>query len=172
MTGGAVVWFTGLPASGKSTLAAHLAARLREARCAAVVLDGDDVRDALVPRPGHDDAGRDGLYRSLAGLAALIAHQGAIAIVAATAHRRAWREHARALAPRFVEVHVATPLAECRRRDPKHLYAAAANLPTLPGIGVPYEPPLHPAVVAPAGDDDAVLDAVLALLEIGGVATA
>jgi adenylylsulfate kinase len=172
MTGGAVVWFTGLPASGKSTLAVHLAARLREARRPAVILDGDDVRDALVPRPGHDEASRDGVYRSLAGLGAMFARQGVIAIVAATAHRRVWRDHARTLVPRFVEVHVATSLAECRRRDPKGLYANAANLPTLPGVGVAYEAPLRPEVVAAAGDDAGVLDAVLALLEVGGVAIA
>ncbi len=51
---GAVVWLTGLPASGKSTLATRLEARLREARVPAVVLDGDEVREVLVPSPGHD----------------------------------------------------------------------------------------------------------------------
>ncbi len=168
MTDGAVVWFTGLPASGKSTLAVRLASRLRDERCPAVVLDGDAVREVLSPRPGHDDAGREALYGSLAGLAALIARQGTVAIVAATAHRRAWREHARTLAPRFVEVHVATALAECQRRDPKLLYAA--NLPALPGVGVPYEAPDRPEVVAPHGDDPRVVDAVLAALAERGVA--
>jgi len=158
----AVVWLTGLPASGKSTLAVSLAAHLGAVRQPAVILDGDDVREVLVPRPGHDEAGRDAMYRTLAGLAALIARQGVIAIVAATAHRRAWREFARSLAPRFVEVHVATPLAECRRRDPKGLYAAAPR--DLPGAGVAYEAPTAAEVIAPTGDNAAAIDAILAAL--------
>ena len=93
--GGAVVWITGLFASGKSTLAARTAARLRDAGAAAVVLDGDDVREVFVPPHGYDDAGRDAFYRTLAGLAALIARQGTIVIVPATAHLRRWREYAR-----------------------------------------------------------------------------
>lgn len=166
---GAVVWLTGLPASGKSTLATRLEARLREARVPAVVLDGDEVREVLVPPPGHDPAGRDACYRTLAGLAALLARRGQVAIVAATAHQRAWRELARARAPRFVEVHVATPVDECRRRDPKGLYATAAIAAALPGAGVAYEPPLCPDVIAPHGDDPRAADAVLALLGVGGL---
>lgn len=167
MNGGAVVWLTGLPASGKSTLAERIAAHLREVRVPSVVLDGDDVRDVLVPHPGHDEADRDAFYQTLGGLAALLARRGLVVVVAATAHRRAWRDHARHRAPRFVEVHVATPLDECRRRDPKGLYARAASLPDLPGVGVAYEAPLHPDVVAARGDDAASASAVLALLGIG-----
>ncbi len=166
MSDGAVVWFTGLPASGKSTLAERLAARLRAERVAAVVLDGDEVRDVLVPRPGHDREGRDAFYRTLAGLACLLAHRDLVAIVAATAHRRGWRDQARAQAPRFIEVHVATPLEECQRRDPRGLYADAEARADLPGIGFPYEPPAHPDVVAPSGDDSRVIDAVLGLLGV------
>jgi adenylylsulfate kinase len=168
-TAGAVVWLTGLPASGKSTLAERIAAALREARVAAVVLDGDEVREVIEPRPGHEPAARDAFYRTLAGLAALLARRGLVVLVAATAHRRAWRAHARELAPRFVEVHVATPLDECRRRDPRGLYARSASLPELPGVNVAYEPPEHAELVAPHGDDPRAADAVLALLGVGGI---
>lgn len=164
MSPGAVVWFTGLPASGKSTLAASLATRLRERGVATVVLDSDQVRAALVPPPGHDSVARDGFYRSLGGLAALLARQGLVTLVAATAHRRAWRDVAQAMAPRYLEVFVDTPLAECQRRDPKGLYAAAGALPHLPGVNVPYEPPAAPDVVASPGADEAALDAILARL--------
>ena len=170
MSDGAVVWLTGLPGSGKSTLAARIAVALREARVPAVVLDGDEVREALVPRPAYDDAGRDGFYRSLGQLAVLLARQGLVVVVPATAHRRVWRDQTRRRAPRFVEVHVDTPLAECRRRDPKGLYARAAALPDLPGAAAPYEAPLEPEVVAPGGGDGRTVSAVLALLGIGGVA--
>lgn len=168
---GAVVWVTGLPSSGKSTLAASLAARLRDAGREPLVLDGDDVRAALVPRPGYDDAGRDAFYATLAGLAGLAARQGLVAIVAATAHRRAWRDRARAGAPRFVEVHVATPVEECRRRDAKGLYARAEAAAALPGAGLAYEPPVSPEVVAPAGDDPRAVEAVLAHLGVGSRTT-
>jgi len=161
---GAVVWLTGLPGSGKSTLAARLAARLATARVPTLILDSDEVREALAPPPSYDDLGRDGFYTTLAQLACLVARQGLVAIVAATAHRRRWRDRARACAPRFVEVHVATSIDECRRRDPKGLYRRADATSLLPGVGVPYEPPLAPEVIAPDGDDAATGDAVLAKL--------
>jgi adenylylsulfate kinase len=157
---------TGLPASGKSTLAARLARRLHELGREPLVLDGDRVRALLVPRPGYDEEGRDAFYQTLVGLACEAARQGLIAIVAATAHRRAWRDRARAEAPRFVEVHVATPLDECRRRDPKRLYAQLAEDGALPGVGAAYEPPTCPEVVAPAGDDPRIVELIVDWLRI------
>lgn len=167
MSAGAVVWLTGLPAAGKSSLAARAAARLRAAGVAAAVLDSDEVRDALVPPPGHDDLARDAFYRTLAGLAAMLARQGLVVLVPATAHRRVWRELARALTPRFVEVFVDTSLDECRRRDPRGLYAAAGVLPHLPGVNVPYEPPHAPELVVRPGDEEQALAALCARLGLG-----
>ena len=163
---GVVVWLTGLPSSGKSTLAREVAARLREARRGVLVLDGDAVRDVLRPRPGYDDASRDAFYATLAGLAALAASQDLVALVPATAHRRAFRERARELAPRFVEVHVDTPLEESERRDDKGFYAKAraAGGGTMPGLGVAFEPPLAPDAVARPGDARAV-EVVIAAIE-------
>ncbi len=164
--GGAVVWLTGLPASGKSTLASRLEERLRGLGRAAVVLDGDEVREALVPRPGYSPEERDAFYETLARLAALLARQGHPVLVAATAPRRAHRAAARALAPRFVEVFVDVPAEECARRDPKGLWAQAraGAAPTLPGAGAPYEPPEAPEVRARGGEDGAAVEAVLARL--------
>lgn len=167
MSHGAVVWLTGLPSSGKTTLAERIAARLREERVPAVVLDSDEVRDVVVPSLGHGVADRDVFYQTLGGLASLLARRGLVVLVAATAHRRVWREHARHRAPRFIEVYVATPLEECRRRDPKGLFARAGDLPDLPGVGVAYEPPLRPEVIAAQGDEAEAAAAVLALLGIG-----
>lgn len=157
---GVVVWLTGLPASGKTTLARRAAAALRERGRPVAILDGDEIRASLVPPPGYDDAAREAFYATLANLAAVLARQGLVVLVPATAHRRALRQRARERAGRFVEVHVATPLDECRRRDPKGLYRQGASL--LPGGGhVEYEPPEAPDVVAQGGTDDAALGAVL-----------
>lgn len=159
---GAVVWLTGLPSSGKSTLAASLLDRLRGK---AALLDGDELRDALVPRPGYAPADRDAFYQTLAHLAALLAKQGLAVLVAATAHRRKWRTEARALAPRFIEVFVAVPAVECKRRDAKRLYARGVT--EMPGADLPYEPPLSPEVVAFGGLDSTAAEAVLHLLASG-----
>ncbi|HUL59315.1 MAG TPA: adenylyl-sulfate kinase [Anaeromyxobacteraceae bacterium] len=164
--GGAVVWVTGLPSSGKSTFAARLAGRLRAGGRPVALLDGDAVRAALVPAPGYDPAGRAAFYATLANLAALLAGGGLVAIVAATAHRRAFRDAARAAAPRFVEVLVDAAPEVCAARDAKGLWARAraGGAPELPGAGVAYERPVRPEVVARGGEDDAAVEAALRLL--------
>lgn len=160
--GGVVVWFTGLPSAGKSTLAQAVRQRLCEAGRPCVLLDGDDVRAALVPTPGHDEAGRAAFYGTLA----LLAHQGLVVLVAATAHRRSYREEARRLAPRFVEVYLDVPTTTCQARDAKGLYAraAAGDVSQLPGAGAAYEPPEAPEMVA-HGVGDALPIAALLLAE-------
>ncbi|MBL8914562.1 MAG: adenylyl-sulfate kinase [Archangium sp.] len=159
---GTVVWITGRPASGKSTFAATLRAAVLARGLSCAVLDSDAVREAL---GAHDysESGRHDFYQSLGSLAALLARQDLIVLVPATAHRRAYREAARARAPRFLEVFVSTPLEECARRDPKGLYARARSqhleLPT-----ADYEPPAQPDVVATGGHDErAVADVLVAL---------
>jgi len=160
---GAVVWLTGLPSSGKSTLAARLLAQLVAAGRPAALLDGDEVRDALVPRPGYAPAERDSFYATLARLAALLARQGLVVLVAATANRRAHRAQARSLAPRFLEVYLDVPTDECRRRDAKGLYARAAQGKTrdLPGADAAYEVPESPDVVARGGEDPGAVHEIL-----------
>jgi len=156
---GVVVWLTGLPSSGKSTLAERAASALRSQGRACCILDSDAVRKSLVPAPGYDDEARDDFYATLAQLAALLASQDLIVLVPATANLRRFRERARRLAPRYLEIHVATDAAICAERDAKGLYAKSARgeLDTLPGAGARYEPPPSPDVVANGGrDDDAV----------------
>jgi adenylylsulfate kinase len=160
---GTVVWFTGLPSSGKSTLARRVSERLRSAGREPVLLDGDAVRAALVPAPGYDAAGRDAFYATLARLAAALARDGHLVLVAATASHHAHRAAARALAPRFVEVWLDVPADECARRDPKGLWARAraGEAPHLPGAGEPYETPERPDVAARGGEDDAAVEEIL-----------
>lgn len=163
---GTVVWFTGLPSSGKSTLAGEVRSELRARGVAVAVLDGDAVRAALHPAPGYDPAARDDFYRTLADLAVLLAAQGLVVLVPATAHLARYRAYARAGAPRFVEVWVRTTADECARRDAKGLYAAASGgaAPGLPGAGVAYEEPLDPEVVARDGAGPAAVRAVLSAI--------
>lgn len=155
---GIVVWFTGLPQSGKSTLATRVRDRLVAAHRPCVLLDGDELRKVL-GADRYDDADRDDFYDRLAGLAVLLARQGHVVLVAATAPRQAHRVAARTAAPNHLEVCVRTPLADCERRDAKGLYARAraGDAPALPGVGVPYEPPLAPDVTAEGGHDDAAV---------------
>jgi adenylylsulfate kinase len=169
---GAIVWFTGLPSSGKTTLARRVQARFAEAGRVSVLLDGDELRD-LLGAHAYGPGDRDRFYRSLAALAGLLANQGVVVLVAATAPRRADRDRAReevgAGRPakgRFVEVWVETPLAECEARDPKGLYAAArrGEARELPGVGVAYESPVSPEVIADGGFDDRAVAAIEARL--------
>jgi adenylylsulfate kinase len=154
---GLVVWLTGLPSSGKSTLAVRTCEKLRATGSATLLLDSDDVRAALRPEPGCDEAGRDAFYETLARLAALAAAQGFIVFVAATAHRRAFRDRARSLSPVFLEVFVDTSIEECMRRDSKGLYerARTEGQGALPGVFVPYEAPTAAELVFRAEDHDA-----------------
>jgi adenylylsulfate kinase len=139
---GVVAWFTGLPSSGKTTLATAVAGELRLRGIGAVILDSDQLRAAIKPPLGYDDESRDALYATLAELAATIARQGHVVLVPATAHRRAYRDAARTLAPAYLEIFVDTPLEERMRRDTKGLYRQGVQL--APGVGVEYEPPLAP----------------------------
>jgi adenylylsulfate kinase len=163
---GVVVWLTGRPASGKSTLAARAAAMLRERHLPTAVLDGDAVRSAMMPQVGYDEAAREAFYAALGRLAALLAQQGLCVLVPATAHLRRFRDAARAIAPRFVEVYVDVSVEECAGRDAKALYAAArsGNAPSLPGVGAPYEPPPAPDVLARGGADAAAAERIVALV--------
>ncbi len=162
---GTVVWLTGKPSSGKSTLAKKIAERLGELSVPSAVLDGDQVRAALVPKPGYDEASRDCLYETLANLAALLAGQGFIVLVAATAHLRSFRARARERAPAFLEVYVNATQVEVEARDAKGLYRAAENgaVSSLPGKNVAYEEPLHPDVVASGGLDADAVERVISL---------
>jgi adenylylsulfate kinase len=154
---GLVVWLTGLPSSGKSTLAACTCEKLRATGSAALLLDEEDLRAALRPELGCDEEGHDAFHETLARLAALAAAQGFIVLVAATAHRRAFRDRARALSQVFLEVFVDTPLEECMRRDSKGLYerARTEGRGVLHGMHAGYEVPMAPELVLGSDERDA-----------------
>lgn len=163
MSAGVVAFITGLPSAGKSTLAERAFAALRERGVPTCLLDGDAVRACLVPKVGYEPHDRSDFYETLANLAGLIADQGLVVLVAATAPRREFRERARALAPTFIEIWLDTPLEECRLRDTKGLYAAAraGEAHDVPGGDDVYEPPLAPDVRATGGHDQAAVEALV-----------
>jgi adenylylsulfate kinase len=166
---GLVVWFTGLPSSGKTTLARAVKQRLDLRSVPCCLLDSDEVREALTPRPGYDSAGREAFYATLGALAALFARQSLVTLVSATAHQRAYRERARAMAARFMEVYVDTPLEECQRRDTKGLYrrARSGEITDVPGVHAAYEAPASPAIVAHGGASDDAVDEIVGAILLG-----
>ena len=162
---GRVVWLTGLPGAGKSTVADALERRLHGLGVHTYVLDGDNVRGGLNRDLGFDPADRAENVRRVAEVAALMLDAGLTVIVALVSPFSADRAAARNLfAPGdFVEVWVDTPLAVCARRDPKGLYARANSgaLSSMTGVGQSYEPPAAAEVVV---DGTAPLDQAVARL--------
>jgi bifunctional enzyme CysN/CysC len=150
---GATVWLTGLPASGKSTIAVAVERALVESGRFAYLLDGDNLRHGLSGDLGFDPASRSENIRRVAHVARLFADAGAVALVSLVSPFREDRESARRLHEAaelpFVEVFVDTPVEECARRDPKGLYARAraGRLTGLTGESAPYEPPTDPELV-------------------------
>lgn len=147
---GCVVWLTGLPAAGKSTIAAGLERGLFQCGCQARVLDGDHVRRGLCRDLGFSPKDRQENIRRVGEVARLFADAGFICITAFISPYRADRAMARKLMAngRFIEVFVNAPLAVCEARDPKGLYARARQhrLKNFTGITAPYELPLEPEV--------------------------
>src|SRR4051794_20574196 len=147
---GGTVWFTGLPSSGKSTVAAAVEARLLAEGRAAYVLDGDNLRHGLNGNLGFSVEDRAENVRRTAEVAALMADAGVVALASLVSPRAVDRAEARDVHSRaglpFLEVWVSTPLEECERRDPKGLYARAraGEIPDFTGIGQPYEEPVAP----------------------------
>jgi adenylylsulfate kinase len=141
-----VVWLTGLPGAGKTTIANHLVDYLTSRQCRVEMLDGDAIREVLPC--GFTANDRDRHVRSVGFLASRLEYHGVTVVVALVSPFRDSRVFARSLCQRFVEVHVSTSLSECQRRDPKGLYAAAlaGRLRGMTGVDAPYEPPLSPEV--------------------------
>lgn len=145
---GFVIWFTGLPSSGKTTLARLLQQRLAEQGINTQLLDSDELRRQLTPQPTYSAAERDWFYEMIVFLAQLLSQNGVNVLIAATAPQRKHREIARERLSRFAEVYVDCPIEVCQARDPKGLWQAASEgkISTLPGAGAAYEPPLSPEV--------------------------
>ncbi len=146
----AILWLTGLPAAGKSTLAAALERELFRARILPVVLDGDRLRAGLSQGLTFSTPDRNEAMRRAAEAALLLAGGGAVVMVAMISPFREARRQIAAQAMQqgiaFAEIYVNAPVAVCEQRDPKSLYrrARTGELRAVTGIDAPYEAPEQP----------------------------
>jgi adenylylsulfate kinase len=172
MDKGIVIWFTGVPASGKSTLAEGVQEKLEAMSLPVENLDADEVRTNLSPNLGYSEEGRDENTKRLAWFAMKLAGLGANVMIAAVAPLQKYRDRARDWNDNFVEVFVECPLKVCQERDPKGLYAraAAGEIDDIAGMHQPYEAPANPEVRIKTSDCtvEEGVDAVMAKLsELG-----
>ncbi len=173
----AILWFTGLSGSGKSTIANIVERELHALGAHTYMLDGDNVRHGLNRDLGFTDADRVENIRRVGEVAKLFVDAGAIVLCSFISPFRAERRMVRELVPaeEFIEVFVDTPIEECKRRDPKGLYARAleGKIKNFTGIDSPYEPPEEPEIVlgrsplAPEEEARRVLEALKARQIIG-----
>lgn len=171
-TAAAVLWFTGLSSSGKTTLAEAVATKIRARGEKMEVLDGDAARATFSIGLGFSRADRNMHVLRLAHVAHVLSRNGIFVAVAAISPYRRARAHARAIIGVFVEIHVKTPLEECVRRDVKGLYARAlrGEIANFTGISDPYEVPAAPEVEIDtrlASPDESADEIIWRLLQMG-----
>lgn len=144
----AVLWFTGLSGSGKSTIASRVTAELRARGVRVEHLDGDTIRD-IFPQTGFSRSEREAHVRRVGYLASRLERHGVVVIVSLISPYSEARQFVRELCANFIEVYVATPLPECERRDVKGLYQKArrGEIANFTGIDDPYEAPADPELI-------------------------
>jgi len=151
------VWITGLPGSGKSTVAETLVKFLLQKGVHAQLLSSDELRKVLTPKPTYSLEERDIVYATLVYIAKLLTKNGVNVVIDATGNLRRYRDNARNQIPKFMEAYLECPLEVCIEREskrtetrhaPQQIYKKAleGEAPTVPGIGQPYEPPTNPEI--------------------------
>ena len=165
---GAVLWFTGLSGSGKSTIAARVVEELKRRGQAVEYLDGDNIRD-IFPTIGFTRPERDAHIRRVGWVASRLEAHGVIAVTSLVSPYRESRDFVRGLSRDFREIYISTPFEECEKRDIKGLYAKArrGEIKNFTGLDDPYEAPVKPELdidTRQVSEDEAV-GRVLALLE-------
>jgi adenylylsulfate kinase len=150
--GSIAIWITGLPGSGKSTVADAL----KKYHPEFIILRMDELRRVVTPEPTFSDPERELVYRSLVYIAKKLTELGHHVVIDATGNLRKWRELARTLIPRFIEVYLKCPLEVCMEREghrlkrhkaPKDIYKKGTQGWPVPGMVVPYEEPLNPEII-------------------------
>lgn len=149
LTRGVTIWFTGLPSSGKSTVARILERNFRQWGLKVELLDGDVIRTNLSKGLGFSREDRDANIKRIGFVAHLLTRNDVIAIGAAISPFREARDYNRKLIGNFVEVYVKCSVDECEKRDVKGLFkkARAGEIKGFTGVDDPYEEPLHPELI-------------------------
>lgn len=157
---GVVIWFTGLSASGKSTIARYLEKMLYNLGCSTYVFDGDNVRHGLCGDLGFSPEDREENIRRIGEMVNLYVDAGIIGIAAFISPYRKDRESIRELVgkDRFMEIYIECPVDVCAARDQKGIYekARAGIIKEFTGISAPYEPPENPDLVIHSDQEDAM----------------
>lgn len=144
-----IIWFTGLPSSGKTTLGSLLTKYLIDRGVDVEWLDSDELRRVLTPNPKYTDEERDWFYRVLVWLAYRFYKHEITVVISATGNKREYRDWLRGLVDNFVEVYLKCDLKVCMERDVKGVYrlGLTGKSKTVPGLGVPYEEPTNPEII-------------------------
>jgi len=175
--GGLTLWFTGLPCSGKTTIAEIVKAKLEEENIPVELLDGDEIRKHFSKGIGFSKEDRNNHLRRIAYLCHLLTKHGVVVLACFVSPYRENREFARELiGKRFSEVFVDTPLEECVKRDVKGMYkrAIAGEIKQFTGISDPYERPIaaemviKAAVESPQESAGTTLDIIKTMLRKDG----
>ncbi len=160
---GCVIWFTGLSASGKSTISHYVEKLLHGLGCSTYVFDGDNVRHGLCKDLGFSREDRAENIRRIGEMVNLFIDAGTIAITAFISPYREEREMIRTIVggERFIEIFVDCPIEVCIERDPKGIYAKALAgwIENFTGVSAPYEPPIEPDIVVKSDIEDFVITA-------------
>jgi len=155
---GAVIWFTGLSASGKSTIAHFLEKGLYQRGCSTYVLDGDNVRHGLCADLAFTPEDREENIRRIGEMVKLFVDAGVVVLTAFISPYRKDRQKVRSLLKegQFFEIYVECPLEVCAARDKKGIYAKAKAgvIKNFTGVSAPYEPPENPEVAIQASTED------------------
>ncbi len=147
-----VIWITGLPGSGKSTIASAVKQKVPDAE----ILRMDELRRIVTPEPSYSDTERELVYRALVYAAKTLHDLGHTVIIDATGNKRTWRELARELIPDFLEVYLRCPLELCMEREkkrveaygaPRDIYKKGMAGAPVPGVQAPYEEPVDPELI-------------------------
>lgn len=172
MNNGFTLWFTGLPCSGKSTLAEAIEERFRQRGTRVELLDGDIIRTNLSKGLGFSREDRDTNIRRVGFVCDLLSRNGVVAIAACISPYRAVRDELRGQIANFVEIYTRCPLEVCIERDVKGMYARAlrGEMKGFTGIDDPYEEPLNPDIVVDTDRrtlDECLDDVFEALVRLG-----
>ena len=155
MSKGFVIWLTGLPASGKTTVAKLLARKLAQLGVRVQVLESDELRKVITPQAKYTEEERDHFYSVLVYIAKLLSDNGVNVIIDATGNKRKYRRKARDSIEKFMEVYLKCPLQVCMQRDPKGIYRMAleGKAKTVPGLQSKYEEPENPELTLNTAED-------------------